>query len=301
MNKEDLRKKYKRIYKNRILNQTKYVKIDAWLKHPRFEMTFTDKKGRKVELPNEFIDTKREGTNFIVDISNFTMICWKPEYGFIHVRMEVGCSARYELLNDIGESFCVLGGWPPEGVLPCHEEPGKNGCRYIEFDILENGKVTNWPCPTDFDEFIRHGDYYFTIEDKKWIDQQLNSPDGDVNIKSIPYKCTVDVFGYDGPLDKKDFTDPASAIEYMRYWIQQPQTRMFEKIEGCHHFPFYRQKDESGEASFDEFEQIMINEKYDYIRRFLIPNFFDLDLEESENLCNSSDKSGDVDDSPLPF
>lgn len=309
MTKEELRERFAKIYRNRILNETKYVRIDAWL-GSRYNHIFTDNRGRKVELPKDMIDNEN-GTKFIVDINKFRMLGWKPEYGFMHVKLEVACSARYFLLNEIGEPFCKYGGRPPEGVVPCHGEDGKIEPRFVEFDILEDGKVTGWPCPTHYDQFIKHGDFFFTMDDRKWIDEQLSNPNGDIDIKSIPYKCKIEIYGYGGNnvLDRKEFTDVQSATEYMMEWSPKPEVKSILKINGCWYTPFYREEDESGEHIIADIPEVMAREKYDYIRRYVIPDFLEKETEEMEALGKSSNLGNDSDnydeseeeDNGLPF
>ncbi len=296
MTKQELREKFAKIFRNRILTDTKYVRIDTWL-GGRHKHQFSDGKGRKVELPKDMID-RENGTKFIVDINKFKMIGWKPEYGIMHVKLEVACSARYWLLNEIGEPFCKFGGWPPEGVVPCHGEDGKIEPRFVEFDILEDGKVTGWPCPTNYEQFLKYGDFYFTMDDKKWIDEQLSNPNGDVDIKSIPYKCKIEIYGEGGNnvLDRKDFVDIESATKYMMEWSVKPEVESILMINGCWYTPFIREKDESGEHTIDEIPTVMSKERYNIIRRYVLPDDFEKEMEEIEAMNGTSNPENDSED-----
>lgn len=312
MTKNDARQIFREKYLKRIDNEAFYLRIEV--NYDEDGKCFSNDRGEKVELPKELVKYFHT-TNLIVDLKTYRIINWKSEYGFMHVCINVRYNGRYELLNEIGECFCALETWPPQYVVPCRTD-SKGQMGIIEFDIQSNGKLSNWPVPADLSVFKKYAQLYLTNEDKDWIRAQIGNPEGDPLIKNIPYNTCVG--GYDekdNAIGEQEFQDFVSAMDFVRELRDNPKTDYIHaRTSSGYNVDFWRhstyiwdnengepEEYEDEETSFSHIDEWIDNEMIDYVRRFILPDSLDLEIEEMNDLFGDGDNVNEEYSDDLPF
>jgi len=312
MKKSEARQIFRERICKRIDNETYYLRIKVDFDESK--QCFTDDRGKKVSLPKDFIKYTHT-TDLIVDLKKYRILNWKPEYGFVHLRIDVGYNGEYELLNEIGECFCTLRSWPPNNVVPSKID-FENKKAIIEFDIQEDGKLRNWPAPADFSIFKKSAVLHFTNDDKKWIIEQMDNPDGDPIIKYIPYKTSVGGYTEDDyMIDERDFVDFRTAMDFVRALRNNPECDYIHaRTASGWNVDFWRHStytwdNENGEeeeyedeqTSFSHIEEWINEELFNHVKRFLLPDDIDLEVEEMNDLFGGDDNKNEEYSDDLPF
>lgn len=303
MKKADARQIFKKKFAERIDTDTHYLRIVAY-----------NNNGQDIDLPQELIKYNR--SDIIVDLKQYRIINWKPEYGPKHIKLEANYMGRYELLNEIGECFCSLETWPPEEVVPCVIDK-ENRKATIEFHVQENGKLSNWPAPANFRMFRKYGQAHLTKDDEKWIKAQMENPNGDPLIKNIPYYieiCGVDKDDY--IVDEKEFDEFKPAMDFMRALRDNPETEEIHartksgwNIDFWRHYTYEWTNPQTGETeecedeetSFSQIEEWIEEEQIEYIRKFILPDSLDLEIEEMNDMFGDDRNVNEDYSNDLPF
>lgn len=304
----NLRNRFKEIFRKRIENDCRYISIGTYIELGHSDHSFTNQQGDKVPYPRELTAWTDYAQPFI-DLKEHKLVGWKPEFGSMHMRFDVDCGAQYRLYTDKGEWFCLLETWPPEGVVPCNTRVDGMGMQYVEFDVMEDGHVTGWPETPDFTSFIRFGEFVLIEEDKQWIAEQVDkkdTPEGNEDIKSIPYNTEIVVYDKDDKeIAYQKFGEFLSAMDFLRKQGKNPEAYFIH----CRTFDgwnrdFWRECDpefeDYSEDSFEDIEGWIEHEKVEYIKRRVVPDRMDLEIEEINAMCGNPDE-GWKDAEDLPF
>lgn len=257
------------------MNESRYLRVYTCGRWSCKEDLFTDKEGKEVECP--LVDSYGN-IHFFVDLKERKLLEWKPEYGAMHFVFNVRHNGCYCLQNEVHEDFCCLQDFPPKGLVPCHTN-WDDQMQIIEFGVKEDGSLVGWPQEWNYFDFIRGGTFYCTEEDWRWIAEQVekkDTPEGDADIKTIPYEGQVRVTRDNEDEVRVDFKDFNLMDEYVRKVMKEPAVNEIEIYGDGSHMDFFRDPYEKefpdcSDDLFDRIEPWLEREKVRYVRAKIVP------------------------------